>query len=136
MRAPLLALSVFLATPAAAQPTPKDPGRAQLYSVVVPGGGQFYTGETVKGAAIFAGVGGGLVAAATALPQLQADLQPRSHYERYGVQFGVGLGVAGVLWLYGILDAPNGARRANERSGLAVVPLQDGGAAVAVRIGL
>ena len=118
MRAPLLALSVFLATPAAAQPTPKDPGRAQLYSVVVPGGG------------------GGLVAAATALPQLQADLQPRSHYERYGVQFGVGLGVAGVLWLYGILDAPNGARRANERNGLAVVPLPDSGAAVAVRIGL
>ena len=135
MRIPFLLAALFLSAGAAAQPSAKDPGQAQLYSVVLPGGGQFYTGETVKGAVILAGVGGGLAAAAAALPRLQDDFQPRSHYERYGVQFGAGLGVAGALWLYGVLDAPNGARRANERNGIAVMPSPDG-ATVALCIGL
>lgn len=136
MRALALIAAVLVASGVAAQPAPKDPGSAQLYSVVVPGGGQFYSGETVKGAVLLVGVGVGLGAAATALPELREDFQSRDHYERYGTQFGVGLGVAGALWLYGILDAPNAARRANARHEIALVPRLDGGATVAVRVGL
>lgn len=93
----------------------KNPGSAQLYSVVVPGGGQLYSGETVKGGVILVGTVGGLAAAATALPKLQADGRSRDYYTTHGTTLGVGLGVAGALWLYGVLDAPHAARRANER---------------------
>lgn len=136
MRTLLLAFALLFASGAAAQPSEKDPGSAQLYSVVVPGGGQIYSGETLKGGVILVGVGVGLGAAAAAVPKLSQDSQARSHYERYGTQLGVGLGVAGALWLYGILDAPHAARRANERNSLVVVPRLDGGTTVAVRIGL
>ena len=58
MRFFLFALALFV-TDAAAQDS-KDPGTAQLYSFVVPGGGQFYSGETLKGAVLVTGVVGGL----------------------------------------------------------------------------
>ncbi|OZC04363.1 hypothetical protein [Rubricoccus marinus] len=135
MRCLLLALSLLLASGAAAQ-SPKEPVRAQLYSFMAPGGGQFYAGETVKGAVLLAGAVVGLAVAATEIDDLTRNVPDRGYYTTHGTRFGVGLGTAGVLWLYGIIDAPNAARRANRRSQLTVLPRPDGGATVALRVGL
>ena len=35
----------------------------------------------------------------------------------------VGAGIAGAIWLYGVLDAPGAARRANQRNGLVAIEL-------------
>jgi len=78
-----------------------------------------YSGETVKGGLLLVGAIGGLAVAANELPALAEDVPDRGYYTTHGTRFGVGLGVAGVLWLYGIVDAPGAARRANQRNGLA-----------------
>lgn len=135
MRYLLLALSLLLASGVAAQ-SPREPGTAQLYSFVVPGGGQFYAGETAKGAVLLTGVAVGLTVAVSEIDDLMEDVPDRGYYTTHGTRFGAGLGAAGVLWLYGIMDAPNAARRANRRNQLTVLPRPDGGATVALRVGL
>lgn len=63
MRAWALVLAVLVAAPVAAQEAPtvifvqeKNPAAAGLFSVLIPGGGQFYNGQKGKGIA-FLGVG-------------------------------------------------------------------------------
>ncbi|GAB5533774.1 MAG: hypothetical protein Rubg2KO_00230 [Rubricoccaceae bacterium] len=122
----LCALLLFLAPlAAAAQPvaSPKSERTATTLSLVAPGGGQLYSGETVKGGLLLVGALGGLAVAANELPALAEDVPDRGYYTTHGTRFGLGLGVAGVLWLYGIVDAPSAARRANQRNGLASVEL-------------
>ena len=125
-RLSLLALLLAAAPTLRAQPTadarPVRPGTATVLSVIVPGGGQIYAGETVKGGLILVGVGAALTAGTT------ASYAASQHDDRYGcpapcwefepTPLLIGVGVAGALWLYGIVDAPGAATRANRRRGL------------------
>ena len=136
MRPLRLVLLAALLAPAAAAQSEKSPGTAQAISFVVPGGGHLYAGETVKGTVLLGGAVAGLAVAATALPKLAEDVPDRSYYTRHGTTFGLGLGAAGLLWLYGVVDSPGAARRANRRVQAVAVPRADGGATVAVRVAL
>ena len=126
----------LLLAPLATSAQDKNPSTATTLSLVLPGGGQFYSGEPVKGAVIAAGVMGGLAYASTAIPKLAEDGADRGYYTKHGTTLGIGLGVAGAFWLYGVVDAPNAARRANRRAQVAVMPRLDGGATVALRVAL
>ena len=108
-----VAAVLFCTSPAIAQQQQpvgyKDPGIATIISVVVPGGGQMYAGETKRGAMLL-GVGMGGVLLGSALT----------------VETGSGLPVmAGSLlylgtWIYGIMDASDSAARMNAQRGLAI----------------
>ena len=108
-------------------PAYKDPGRARLYSVFIPGSGHFYAGERGKGAFLLVGSSLALVVGV-----LQSDFEsdfdftcqsfnctdPDAYDPNY-TPLIVGTGIAGALWLYGLYDAPKAARRANQKRGLA-----------------
>lgn len=104
----------------------KDPGTARLLSVVITGGGQFYSGETMKGVTIL-GVGLGSIIAGSMLTAMNANDCVYDYYN--GSTDGctasmvwpsyVGWGVALGAWVYGIMDADDSAARANARLGFA-----------------
>jgi hypothetical protein len=112
----LAAVTLLCAKPAAAQQPPagyKDPGIATIISVLVPGGGQMYSGETKRGAMLLGiGLGGVMVGSAltigstSAAPALLGSL--------------IYLG----SWGYGIMDASDSANRMNAKRGLAVGGVQ------------
>lgn len=130
-----LSLLVVLACPASARqgvsgPEVKDPGRATLYGFFVPGGGQWYAGERGRGAFLLVGSAAAVVGgAALSNFELNYDytcgsgncIDPNAYDPNY-TPLLVGAGIAGALWLYGLLDAPKAARRANRRQAVAVVP--------------
>ena len=88
----------------------KDPGTATLISVLVAGGGQFYSGETNRGLMIM-GVGlGALVIGAAAT---SCDL-----YSCSSTPLVLGSLVYLGSWVYGIMDADESARRMNAKRGL------------------
>ena len=78
----LLTLLLAAAPTLRAQPSPDArpvrPVTATVLSVVVPGGGQLYAGETVKGGLILVGVGAALTAGTT------ASYAASQHDDRYG----------------------------------------------------
>lgn len=130
------ALLFALPLPAQTQPTTrgpgyKDPGIATLLSVVVTGGGQLYSGETTKGAALLGiGLGSLVVGAAASSPDNATPVLLGSL---------VYLGT----WVYGIADASSSAQRMNARNGVAVGPFRaapavgaapSGGTEVGVRL--
>lgn len=101
----------------------KDPGTATLLSVVIPGGGQLYSGETGKGAAIL-GVGLGSLLVGTALyaanpggVDCNDNLDCSAHDNVAPLLVGslVYLGA----WVYGISDASGSAKRMNSKHGVA-----------------
>lgn len=103
----------------------KDPNTARLLSIVITGGGQFYSGETMKGVTIL-GVGLGSVIAGSMLTAMNANDCVYDYYS--GSTSGctavvwpayVGWGVALGAWIYGIMDADDSAARANARLGFA-----------------
>jgi hypothetical protein len=113
----------------------KDGGTAALFSFLITGGGQLYTGEVGAGmiyllgsvAAIGIGVG------ATDWGCYDCDYTPAY----------VGLGVASALWLASIFDAGPSARRQNRKLAAAqqaaIAPLLDAGvdgARVGIRLAL
>jgi TM2 domain-containing membrane protein YozV len=137
MRISLLVL--LLASGAAAQD--KSPGTATLLSAAVPGGGQLYAGETVKGAVLLgvAAVGAGVAVSAVdrqTCTGFGCASEFETFYEVDGTRLAAGLGIAGAAWLIGVVDAPGAARRANRRADLAVAPRLGGGATVSLRVGL
>lgn len=120
-----LLLASSLGLSATAQPTrsAKSPAVATALSVVIPGGGQIYAGEPAKGGLILVGSG---VALATGIVVAKRDPYfgcPDPCWEFDTTPILIGAGVAGAIWLYGVLDAPGAARRANQRNGLAAVEL-------------
>ncbi|MEO0558126.1 MAG: hypothetical protein AAF170_08070 [Bacteroidota bacterium] len=125
----VLASSMGLAPTGVAQSlqAEKRPATATALSFVVPGGGQLYAGETTKGALILIGAGGalgtGLVASLVASDQEAFFGCPEPCWEWEPTPLLIGAGVAGAIWLYGVLDAPGAARRANRRNGLAALEL-------------
>jgi len=109
------AICLLCARPATAQQPAgyKDPGIATLLSVVIPGGGQMYAGETGRGAMLL-GVGMGGIVLGTALSMEGTSGMPL---------------LAGSLvylgsWVYGIMDASDSADRMNARRGLTIGDVQ------------
>ena len=106
---------------AAEQPGYKDPGTSTLLSVIVPGGGQIYSGETGKGLALLGvGIGGLTLGVAMTASSVSAscDFDNCSDDTNYAP---MALGYAAYLgsWIYGIIDAGASARRMNAKHGLA-----------------
>jgi hypothetical protein len=116
------AATLLCARPATAQQQPgyKDPGIATIASVVIPGGGQMYSGETKKGVALL-GIGMGSLVLGYAASVDGGSAAPAA------VGYLVYLGT----WVYGIMDAGDSAHRMNAKNGMAV-----GGMRVAPTVGM
>lgn len=110
----------------------KEKGTATLLSVVITGGGHFYTGETgtgltLLGLGIGAPVAGALISASTC-DYISNDVCYGGNPAPALIGLGVGLGA----WIYGIADSGKSVNRANARNGYAVavvptvVPSQQG----------
>jgi hypothetical protein len=126
-----LTLLLAVAPTLRAQPTsdarPVSPSAATALSVIVPGGGQIYAGETVKGGLLLVGTGVA-IAAGTAASYAASEHEPyfgcpAPCWEFEPTPLLIGAGVAGALWLYGVLDAQGAARRANRRRELATLEI-------------
>ncbi|MGD8698094.1 MAG: Ig-like domain-containing protein [Gemmatimonadales bacterium] len=107
----------------------KSVGTAAALGVVIPGGGEFYTGNTVKGAVVVAGVAAALTAGflitnedtlsvtrSTQLPD--CDTPDRCVYQvtttaavKETNNLAIGAAVAGAFWLYGLVDGIRSAKR-------------------------
>jgi hypothetical protein len=92
----------------------KDPAMATMLSFFLPGSGQMYGGERVKGGALLALAAVGGAVAGHALSCASATDCEMSNGGR-------ALGAAGMLaffgsWVYGIVDAGDSARRFNDRA--------------------
>jgi hypothetical protein len=109
----------------------KNVGTAAALGVVIPGGGELYTGNTGKGAAILIGSGAAIAAGLliTSEEVIGVSLQPttpncnpvagtclyqdadtRVTVEETGY-FAVGAAVAGALWVYGLIDGVRAAKK-------------------------
>jgi hypothetical protein len=92
---------------------PKDPSMATMLSFFLPGSGQMYAGERVKGGALLAiAATGGAIAVHSLSCAAASDCDMSTG--------GRLLGAAGMLayfssWIYGIVDAGDAARRFNDR---------------------
>lgn len=129
MPACTLAATVLLlaAAPASGQiregaPGGKSGSTAMAIAFFVPGGGHFYAGEPIRGATMLVAATGiataALVMSNTLNPDWTCEVRDCldvSQNPNYAM-LGVGLGVAGAVWLYSFLDAPRAAGRANRRA--------------------
>ena len=106
----------------------KSVGTAAALGVVIPGGGEFYAGNTVKGAVVLAGVAAALTAGylitnddtlgVTRSAQLpDCDTPNRCVYAvssefqvRETNSLVIGAAVAGAFWLYGLIDGVRSAK--------------------------
>jgi hypothetical protein len=123
-----LVLVCIASTPALAQAPQapqvgyKDPGTATLFSVVVPGGGQIYSGETQKGLLLMGGGLAGLILGA-AMTSSSAGVscdddfscEDDTNYAPAALGYLTYLGT----WVYGIIDADDSANRMNASRGIA-----------------
>ena len=118
-------LVCIAATPALAQAPQagyKDPGTATLLSVVVPGGGQIYSGETQKGLLLLGGGLAGLVLGAAMTTSSAGvscdddfDCEDDTNYAPAALGYLTYLGT----WIYGIIDADDSAARMNASRSIA-----------------
>jgi hypothetical protein len=99
----------------------KDPGTSTLLSVVVPGGGQLYSGETGKGLALLGvGLGGLTVGVAMTSSSVGVSCEGFSCEDDTNyVPMALGYVAFFGSWIYGIIDADDSARRMNVKRGLA-----------------
>lgn len=86
------------ASTTAQHPGEKSAGAAFMFSVFLPGGGQFYNGEGLKGLAMLVGFFGALAIGSHQNDPSEEDL---------GVAVGIG------IWALSLVDAPLSARRIN-----------------------
>jgi hypothetical protein len=136
----LLALlfTLFVApTYAAAQETPavqqgqqsgpsyKDPGTATRIAGLITGGGHVYAGETKKGLLLLGGSLGSVISGyMLTLAACSTDHLDTSCSLASLAPYVLGvLGAAG-FWAYGVVDAPEAAKRANARNGYAALPVE------------
>jgi hypothetical protein len=98
----------------------KDPGTATLFSVLLTGGGHFYSGETRKGATLLGvGLGSFIAGAAMSGGVSCSDYSCSNNTTPLVVGSLVYLGT----WIYGIVDSGNAARRQNAIHGFNTVGL-------------
>jgi TM2 domain-containing membrane protein YozV len=86
----------------------KNPRLAGAFSVLVPGLGQIYNGELLKGAVIMAGFLGGIAVCIT------ADIGDTN--DEIGTLGWFGVGMVGTSYLWGVIDAPLSANRINQQN--------------------
>ncbi|MGH8436933.1 MAG: hypothetical protein ACRERX_21290 [Pseudomonas sp.] len=119
--------SLEMAGLGAAQATPayRSPQTAFCLACLIAGGGHFYTGETVKGAALL-GITAGSLVVGSALSsdggdgQNQCEYSPETHECEPGrgrTPLLVGAAIAAGSWVYGIIDSRASAQRMNARNG-------------------
>ena len=126
----------------------KDPGTSVLLSVIVPGGGQIYAGESTRGLTLLGvGLGGLVVGTAATFSSVGASCDADSFSCSDDTNYlPMALGYVAYLgsWIYGIVDAGDSAHRMNAKRGLAfrgadvsvqplVAPGRDGGADVGLK---
>ncbi|HET6568104.1 MAG TPA: hypothetical protein VFG50_09070 [Rhodothermales bacterium] len=122
--------------PGAAQPPQirhgyVSPSTATIMSIAIPGSGQIYAGDAVKGGAILGVAGGSLLLGLWRLEQSSTTVcdtnQVNCKVEKDYSTLAIAGAVAGVAWIYGAVTAANSARQANERKGFtteaSLVPL-------------
>lgn len=98
----------------------KDPGTSSLFAVLITGGGHFYSGESGKGLALLGGSIGSLVLGISLSEEASLTCwNYNCTVEENLTPLYLGAAVAAGLWIYGIADAGNAARRSNERNGIA-----------------
>jgi hypothetical protein len=100
----------------------KDPAMGTMLSFFIPGSGQIYAGERVKGGAL-------LAVAAVGVGVATHQLSCATAADCESTTGGMALGAAGTVaffgsWIYGILDAGDAARRFNSSHGLVVTAIE------------
>lgn len=99
----------------------KDPATATLVSILVPGGGQFYAGRSVKGAGLLiTSIAAPLVASQVVANDLENCASSRSGCDAddsLGALY-VGIGVGTAAWLIGVVSASGDAKKANQKESL------------------
>lgn len=87
----------------------KDPTFGLLFSILIPGGGHIYAGETDTGLTLLAiGIGAPLLGALLSGDNIAPAL----------IGYGVGIGA----WVYGIIDGRKAVERYNAANGFALAP--------------
>lgn len=123
----LVGASLVCVRPAGAQQQPagyKDPSTATIMSVIIPGGGHLYSGETTKGAMIL-GVGLGGLVLGTALSAESVGIDCTDDFRACEDNTSYLPIAAGYLlylgsWVYGIMDASDSADRMNSTRGITI----------------
>jgi translation initiation factor IF-1 len=95
------------------RPYKRSPVGAFALSFLIPGAGQVYNGETVKGLVFLGVFAGGIV-----LSRQKADENNK------GVD-DIGIGLALIAWVVSFVEAPIRANEINVRNGWVAVPLTD-----------
>lgn len=95
------------------KPSYKSPWVAFFLSYVIPGCGQIYNGEIIKGL-LFTGtfVLGAAIALLPAIGATSGSEWPTSSY--------IGVGIAGIAYVWQLIDAPISASRINEENNLSM----------------
>jgi hypothetical protein len=109
----------------------KDPQLATVLSLIVPGGGHIYSGESVTGIAILGiSIGAALLGTSIAIKKEQEciDLLVWSYEDNDCAGESVKYAIAGytasiLAWLYGVTDGGNAARRFNKGKGITISAL-------------
>ena len=101
---------------ALSKPSYKSPWVAFLLSYIIPGSGQIYNGEITKGL-VFTGtilLGAG-IALIPAIGATSGSDWPVSSY--------IGAGIAGIAYIWQVIDAPVSANRINEENNLSFLKI-------------
>ncbi len=139
------AAALLCVRPAAAQQHPagyKDPSTATIMSVIVPGGGHLYSGETRKGAMILGvGLGGLVLGTALSVDSVGCDEDLNCDTDPSYLPMAAGYLLYLGSWVYGITDASNSADRMNASRGISirgveVQPAVAAGASGGTRVGV
>ena len=95
------------------KPSYKSPWVAFLLSYIIPGSGQIYNGEIIKGL-VFTGtfVLGAVIALLPGIGATSGSEWPTSSY--------IGVGIAGIAYVWQLIDAPISASRINEENNLSL----------------
>lgn len=119
-------------TAVTAKPAMKSGSTALLYSLLLPGGGQFYNGDVGKGLIQAGATALGLLLFAINFPS-EEFVRDEYYWASYGYWTesgnealcygGLALALAARVW--SIIDAPQGAKRFNQRHGLVSLPVDN-----------
>lgn len=96
----------------------KSPGTATLISVLITGGGHMYAGETGKGLGLLLGSAGAIgIGAALSTSETSCYGYVCTTETNLGPLY-IGSALAFGLWIYGVADAGEAARRSNVANGI------------------